>query len=181
MELPTMAIDGTPEHPEPSELSNFHATRASLGFRYFMPKNEHEFELLYKAYKAEKFASHVTTENLWINILINISDELSNRLLCGDMFFIDKYLGYLDIFVSLASTHPDRDFIGDLLFTPDAGGISHKFFEAASGAYNLSQRKIISEEQALYITTLTTRRFQVFSFLPARSTLFTSYHTDRKL
>lgn len=120
MPFPKMAIDSTEEHPEPEILSSFHKTRERLGYRCFMPKTQEEMDLLYNAYKAGVFVSDLDTckcaEEIecWGSVLMYIEAEIKTRCRTGDMYHINKFLDHLDVFVSLAVHHLDREFIGNL-------------------------------------------------------------------
>lgn len=40
---PSMAIDGTPEHPEKEHLNHYHTYAEERGYNKHMPKNKEEF------------------------------------------------------------------------------------------------------------------------------------------
>jgi hypothetical protein len=115
---PSMALDGTPDHPEPPELANYHATRENLGYYCFMPKNSAEVHLLYEQYKVGDFSNSVLPKGkaCWANVLMDIDGELEVRLRIGKMDLINKYLEYVENFVEIVANHFDHDFVGPDLF-----------------------------------------------------------------
>ncbi len=157
--LPTMCIDDTPEHPEPKELADFHKSRPELRFKFFMPKDEYEMELLHKTYKArrffpddnppESFFESRIDFGTWKYILIYIESELATRVTIGDMFFIEKFIDHLDSFIDLALSHPDKDFIGTKLFNRDFG----LGFTVYMAAPSPEVKGNLSDEEKLYVTS----------------------------
>lgn len=108
---PTMAFDGTKNHPEGEHLTHYHRTAEKRGFVKHMPKNSFELDQLYKLYKNGLINDLKRT---WIYIQFDIDEELRARILDRDLYFINKYLGYLDTFIDLTSSHSDRQFTSTL-------------------------------------------------------------------
>lgn len=140
---PSMALDGTSEHPEPQALVDYHKSRNRLGYRFFIPKNEGECKLVYSSYCKGEFPG-------WSAFTVNMGDELSLRLRIGDMFFIDKYIEHIETFVSLLASHSDRNFVGDLF---GVFGLPNTLGEyGVRSAWSSACRDhVLSEAQALYV------------------------------
>ncbi|MDR2782093.1 MAG: hypothetical protein LBB21_06630 [Holosporaceae bacterium] len=151
---PSMAIDGTVEHPEPKKLADFHASRGALGYYCFMPKDKNEMESLYRRYKDGMFLSDPGAIGCasWASVVTSIEGELGTRLESGEVYFINKFLEYLDVFSDLAANHIDKSFIGTYLF--GLHGLSFVFVQMAWYAHSMAiKRKVITEEAALNVAT----------------------------
>lgn len=125
---PTMAVDGTQEHPEGERLAKHHATARGRGFWKHMPKDARELERFYRLCQTSG-ASEGDMKNIWQGILYDMKEEIVARCLDGDLFFIDKYLGYLEEFVTLTISHPDQKFVTSL-YTPYLGSLEYRLNSA---------------------------------------------------
>jgi hypothetical protein len=117
---PTVAFDGTEDHPEPSVLQQLHhnwSRRQEEGF-VFLPKNKEEMELLHERFREGRFIPDASIGRSWPAVLMTVGSELSTRLDAGNVYFVEKYVGHLGTFADLAAHHPDKDFIGVSLFPP---------------------------------------------------------------
>jgi hypothetical protein len=131
-EWPSMAIDATAERPEPKILADYHASRITLGYRCFMPKNKEEMNMLYERYKAGKFLNHIDPRLIlpsWSHVSYSIRGEFYARMENGDMYYVNKFLEYLEVFVALAVSHKDEGFIGNYL--SDYYGLTEDFVQIA--------------------------------------------------
>lgn len=142
---PSMALDGTPEHPEPQALVDYHRQRVECAHAYcFMPKNEEEIKLLYSLYSKGEFPG-------WDCFTMDMGFELGERIDIGDMYFIDKYIEHIEKFASLMAAHPDNKFVGGLFNT---FGIPNTLGECGvryAWSTALVKRGTLSKTEALYI------------------------------
>lgn len=163
MPFPTMAIYETEEHPEPEELSKYHKTRKSLGYRCFMPKNQEEVDLLYNAYKAKVFVPDIddpwAKEKGWREFLSGIEDEIVVRCKAGDMYHINAFLDHLEVFVKKMSDHEDRDFVGKQLF--NSSGLEFTLSMAAPSFDSEKYRKLSRESIARILTRMDEIRLKI--------------------
>ena len=84
----------------------------------------------------------------WCWFLSDIESEIVERCEVGDMYHIDKFLGHLEEFVELMTSHEDRDFIGKQLF--HSSGLE---FTLSMGAPSFGDEKYrkLSRENILHI------------------------------
>lgn len=133
---PTMAIDGTLDHPEGEHLAEYHATAEKRGFRRHMPKDARELDRFYK--QCSKYTGHVSEEQmkkLWRAIILDIGEEILCRCLDMDIYFIDKYMDYLENFITATASYPNQVFVAPL-YVPSSvslDNLEYGLWEAVSG------------------------------------------------